>query len=87
MYAIREKNGKRRFLGFCYDAIENPEFSVSVSFSFSMNEGNVWIVDSKETAEFAINNHTPWYNAGYSTPKHDFNPKKFEVVELVPARD
>jgi len=43
---------------------------------------DTWLVDDLLRAEYVRNFSTPWYNAGYATPGHDFEADELEVVSI-----
>jgi hypothetical protein len=41
-----------------------------------------WMVKTKLEASYVRMFSTPWYNAGYETPMHEFKPEELEVVKI-----
>lgn len=41
-----------------------------------------WLVDKALVAEYVRNFSTEWYNAGYETPLHHYEPEELEVVQV-----
>jgi len=60
---------------------EGREFCVNNSVVLTENGNEVWLVDSRENAEWVRHNPTPWYNANYNTPLHYYEPEELEVVQ------
>jgi len=42
----------------------------------------VWGVDERWHADWVRRHSTEWFNAGYDTPSHRFNPDELEVVKI-----
>lgn len=59
-------------------------FCVENQYSLSYNDDDIWLVDDISTAQKAINEDVPWYNADYETPSHGFtiSPKTHKVVKV-----
>jgi hypothetical protein len=74
---------KGKLLGF--STSENSEDSESVPVTFELDEysDNVWMVDSAEHAEWVRNNSTKWYNAGYRTPKNQYQVTELKVAKII----
>lgn len=41
-----------------------------------------WMVPTPEHAEYVRQFSTEWYNSGYDTPGHPYEPEELEVVEI-----
>ena len=79
-YGLRQK-GKKKLLGFYTTSNSEGDFCVAIEYTLCYQTDNVWLVNSKKTAEFA-KNPTAWYNADYTSPNHNFKPEELEVVEV-----
>ena len=80
-YSLREiSTGKL----LTYSTTNNSDGHCCVSESYKLNtyEDLVWEVDDLETATFVKNVSTSWYNAGYESPQHDFEPEELEIVQV-----
>ena len=45
-------------------------------------DGELWLVTTRDMAEYFKNNSTAWYNANYTTPKNSYSKDDLEVVEV-----
>jgi hypothetical protein len=52
-------------------------------YELSEYQDNEWLVPNKYLAEYVRNNSTEYYNADYTTPKHNFKANELEVVKVV----
>lgn len=83
LYGIRNKITKVP-LGVDSQGVSNDEFSVSVEFKFWEGSATipVWFVKKESEAKRALEEDTPYYNAGYTTPQHgDLNMNDYEIFE------
>ena len=46
-------------------------------------DSNQWLVEEQIDAEYVRKFSTEWFNARYSTPKHDFKPEELQVVMVI----
>jgi len=68
-------------LGFSTSA-SHGEFCVDVEFSLNEYSDNVLLVKQIETAQKAMVHDTPWFNAGYESPRNHYIGKKLEIFEV-----
>lgn len=61
---------------------DEGSFCVQVSHELRLGARRDWLVDSPEKAEYVRLNPTPWYNAGFDTPEHEFGAAELEVVRV-----
>jgi hypothetical protein len=89
-YGIRHKKTKRP-LGFSTSSNDGADLCVNVSFELDgfagISTSNVWLVTERSNAENVFTNDTPWFNAGYESPKvSDYYikifRKEYEVFEV-----
>jgi len=80
-YALRHK-AKDKLLGFFVRHNGYNADGVSQSHYLCDYEENVWYADSPGHAEYVRHVSTPWYNAGYETPGHEYDAEELEVVKL-----
>jgi len=80
-YGLREtKTGK--VLGYYTTSNSDGDFCIDTAYTLCSSEDNMWLVNSRFLAAYVRKNSTAWYNAGYDTPMHDYNPKELEVVKV-----
>ena len=72
-----------KLVGFEIRSNEGGDFCNSERCELSLNEDNIWIVEDKITASYALVNSSPWYNADYESPIVDIGEsEEFEVVKI-----
>jgi len=85
-YALREK-ASRKLLGYTLSSNAEGDFCVENQYCLYAGDEKVWQVDEAWQAEYVRQNSTEWYNAGYETPTHDYEPEELEVVEVTTVVD
>lgn len=81
-YGLRcKKTGKI----LTYDMESNAGGSNCCGIMFRLSEDTdspTWLLDDPEEVDWVRRHSTEWYNAGYETPKHKFEPGELEVVKV-----
>lgn len=82
-YAILHKKSNK-LMTFSTTANDDGEFCTSVEYSIELYSPDepIWMVDTREKAEYVANTDTAWYNAGYDTPRNSYAGEELEVVEI-----
>lgn len=64
---------------------EDGDFTVDVSYHLSHRHYSsepIWTCESENIAKNVLNFPRSTYNADYTTPTHNLNPEKYEVVQI-----
>lgn len=80
-YGLIHNDYPDSLLGWCSSGNSDGECCVSVEFELCCYSDPPWLVKDKEIAEKVANTNTPWYNAGYDSPKNAY-VGKLTVVEI-----
>ena len=79
-FALRhEESGK--LLGVSTH-VNAGDFCTDVCHTLRHSNEKTWHANSPEHAEWVRNNQTPWYNANYETPSHEYAAEELSVVKL-----
>ena len=81
-YGLMEKS-TGKLLTYYYSHNDNAEFCVDDTYKLTSNTigDNIWMVDHKKIANLAKIS-TPWFNADYESPNHDFKEEDLQVVKI-----
>jgi hypothetical protein len=81
-YGLRHKESGE-ILGHSTASNDGMDFCGDVSVSLTRySDDGYWLVDTIENAEYVRHNSTEWYNAGFSTPNHDYEPDELEIIRV-----
>lgn len=80
-YGLRMKQSGK-ILGFTVSSNEGGEFCGENTYELDELEDNMWLVDSEYQAAYVARYSTPWYNAGYETPKNPYKVEDLQVVKI-----
>jgi len=80
-YALRHKK-KKELVTYYTTSNEGGDFCGDTTCHLSTGSEKTWYAASPEHAEYVRKYSTRWYNAGYETPNHDFEPGELEVVKV-----
>jgi hypothetical protein len=81
-YALKHKE-TGKLLGYSVTSNDGADFCSDTSYSLCHTNSEKWYVDEPEHAEYVRRYSTEWYNAGYDTPNHHFEPEELSVVKVV----
>ena len=81
-YGLREKSTGKMATFTTEDRGGGDSVNPSYTLSFYKDDP-IWLVDEAKRAAYVLHYSTPWYNAGYETPRHSFDPDEVEVVKVV----
>lgn len=81
-YGLKHKSG--RLLSFYTESNHGEDCCGDLTYRLRLGDGtsHQWTVDDPLNAEYVRQHSTEWYNAGYGTPNHRFNPDDLEVVRI-----
>lgn len=71
-----------KMLGVSVSSNEGADFCGSTQTTLYYSSSPDWLVDTPEHAEWVRHNSTEWYNAGYDTPTHSYEPEELVVVKV-----
>lgn len=58
----------------------DAEFCSDIEYALSTLDEILWMVETETEAEYVRNHKTEWFNAGYRTPSHDYEPSELKVI-------
>lgn len=65
-----------------YSQSDNSGEGIGTFYTLSCNQEPLWIVKDNITASYVRLYSTEWYNAGYDTPTHPYEPEELEVIQI-----
>ena len=80
-YGLRVKKTDK-LVKFSSESNDGKDFCGDTTVRLNEYGDQEWLVDDAYIAEYVRNFSTEWYNAGYETPRHGYEPEELEVMQV-----